>query len=333
MTLRDAQIMVGTRYRSTWSGQSAIPRLGFLLFILAVAIVGWPKLRLARESLESRIPDKEGTAQRSTTDDGLSAFVATDELPEGLESKKSLDLENTPSLIEEHLGMNGQTRDLLLLVTDNTLRMAKREMPAYWELVRKTANSTFDEIREVSNSKIKFNDFYSQPSKHRGELVSFDIVVRRVTRFEAEAGNPAGASCVYEIWGSTEQSHAWLYVFITDQLPKGFDEETLLRKKTGFAGYFFKLLAYHPGSAPPNSKPLLAPLLIGRLQDIELSSKATESNPAWWTSWGMIATLSLAAVFITTCVYLNTEQKKRLRFKERKRLEDLDPALLDSDRQ
>ena len=321
--------MVGTRYRSTWSGQSAIPRLGFLLFILALAIVVWPRLRLARVGIESSIPDKEGTAGLSTIDGGLSTLVVTDELPEGIDSKKSLDLETTPNLLEEDLAIDGQTRDLLSLVTDNTLRMAKREMPAYWELVRKTANSSFNELREVSNSRIRFNDFYSQPAKHRGELVSLDIVVRRVTRFEAEAGNSAGVNGVYEIWGSTEQSHAWLYVFITDKLPEGFTEETLLRKKAGFAGYFLKLLAYHPGSAPPNTKPLLAPLLIGRFQDIEQATPSIESNPPGWASWGVISVIVVVTLYFTVRVFLNAEQKNRRRRDHRKSL-DFDPTLYES---
>ena len=164
--------MASPRFRSTWNGHSAIPRLGFLLFILALAIVGWPKLRLAREGAEPRIPETKGTSQLNSTEDGLSTLVTADEIPEGLDAEKHLDLEKTASMPEEHLAIDAQTRDLLSLVTDNSLRMAKREMPAYWELVRKTANSSFNELREEANSRTKFNDFYREPAKHRGEFLS-----------------------------------------------------------------------------------------------------------------------------------------------------------------
>ena len=324
--------MVGTRYRSTWSGQSAIPRLGFLLFILALAIVGLPKLRFIQDGAVPGIPTIETDPRPDPAHEVLSTVVSLDDPMDGLDLEKNGDLEKAASELKEDLALDGQTRDLLSLMKDSTLRMSRREMPAYWELVRKTANSSFNELREVSNSKTNFNDFYSNPAKHRGELVSLDIVVRRVTRIEAEAGNSAGASSIYEIWGSTEQSHAWLYVFITDKLPNGFNEETLLRKKTAFAGYFLKLLAYHPGSASPNANPLLSPLMVGRFKDIQQAKPTLESRPPWWASLGVIAIIVLATVFITVRVFLNAEQKKRRMRDHRKGLEDVDPTWFDLDR-
>ncbi len=324
--------MESPRFRSSWKSQSAVPRLGFLLFILALAIVGWPKLRLAKEAMEARIPDREQTPRLSSAEVRLSIPLTEEEFPEGLDFEKNHELENGTSVHENDLALNGQTKDLLSLVTDNSLRMAKREMPAYWELVRKTANSSFNQLREEANSSTKFNDFYSEPAKHRGELVSLDIIVRRVTRFDAEAGNSAGVNSVYEIWGSTEQSHAWLYVFITNALPKGFDEETLLRKKTEFAGYFLKLLAYHPGSAPPNAKPLLAPLLVGRFNDVPQTTQTSTSNTPEWPSWAMITIIVVTAVFFTVRVFLNAEQKKRRSRDHGNALKNVDPTWFESDR-
>ena len=324
--------MVRTRYRSTWNSQSTIPRLGFLLFILAVAIVGLPKLRPTQEGVEPSIPIIEGTPRLSHTDGVESTVVTADDLLDEPDFEKNSDSEKTGSMREEDLAIDGQTRDLLSLVTDNSLRMAKREMPAYWELVRKSSNSTFIELSEVSNAKTKFNDFYSEPAKHRGELVALDIVVRRVTKMEAEAGNSAGITSLYEIWGSTEQSNAWLYVLITNTLPKGFDEVTLLRKKTAFAGYFLKLLAYQPGSAPPNAKPLLAPLLIGRFDDIQQATPITKSNSPKWASWGVPTFIVLVGVFFTVRVFLNAEQKRKRRRDHQKSLSNLDPTWLESER-
>ena len=303
--------MVGTRYRSTWNSQSAIPRLGFLLFILALAIVGWPKLRSMRDGVEPSIPAIERSPQLNHTDGVESTVVTADE-------------------VLEDLAIDGQTRDLLSVVTDNSLRMAKREMPAYWELVRKTANSSFNELYEVSNSRTKFNDFYSEPAKHRGELVTLDIVVRRVTKFDAESGNSAGIKSVYEIWGSTDQSQAWLYVFITNALPEGFDEETLLRKKASFAGYFLKLLAYQPGSASPNAKPLLAPLLVGRFKDIPQATPITKSDPPWWSTWEVTSIIVLLTVFFTARVLLGAKQKRQRRRDHQKSLSSVDPTWLES---
>jgi hypothetical protein len=137
------------------------------------------------------------------------------------------------------------------------------------------------------------------------------MVVRRVTRYDAEPGNKANVNGVYEIWGSTDQSHAWLYVFITDSLPDGFNEETILKKRTQFAGYFLKLLAYQPGNASPNAKPLLAPMLIGRLKaDTKAAAVAINETP-WWATWGLSSFIVLAATFLTLRVLLSSGRARK----------------------
>ncbi len=326
--------MVGVRKRSSRSIRSTIPRIGFLLLILALAIVVWPKFQQTQFGERSDSSELRASRNENSVNGDLSTSVTAGIRIDSLDSEQKRERENTTSSFDGDLAIDEQTKDLLSLVTDSTLRISKREMPAYWELVRKTAKPSFSEIYRSANSKTKFNDFYSQPSVHRGELVSLDIVVRRVTRFDAEDRNPAGVKSVYEIWGATNQAHAWLYVFITDRLPEGVDEKTLLQKKVSFAGYFLKLLAYHPGAAPPNSKPLLAPLLIGRLQyNNPLSSPAIEDNQTWWKQWGTIATILLAAGFVAGRVYLNAKQVKRRRSDKQKLTSDFHSSSIEIDRE
>ena len=324
--------MVGRRSRSAWKTQLVIPRLGFLLFILALAIVGMPKLRLALQGLNAKAPSVEGASRFDPIDGDLSLVASSDDLADRQEPVKTDGSETVAIAPAQDPTLDGQTIDLLSLVSDNTLRMAKREMPAYWELVRRASISTFNELNELANSKTKFNDFYREPAKHRGELVSLELVVRRVTRFDAEVGNAAGVRSVYEIWGSTDQSHAWLYVFITDKLPAGFDEESLLRKKANFAGYFLKLLAYHPGSAPPNAKPLLAPLLVGRFNDIPQTAQSVNNDFSGWASWLLTAAVVLMTVFFIVRVFRNAEQTKRSKLERRNEIKELDPAWFESNR-
>jgi TRAP-type C4-dicarboxylate transport system permease small subunit len=324
--------MVGRRHRSAWNTQLVIPRLGFLLFILALAIVGLPRLRLTLQGLNPKNPTLAEASPPDQTDGDVSLVDSSDDLVNRNDLEKVDPSEAVAIATTLDPTLDSQTLDLLSLVSDSTLRMAKREMPAYWELVRRASNSTFNELRELATSKTKFNDFYREPSKHRGELVSLALVVRRVTRYDAEAGNAAGVSSVYEIWGSTDQSHAWLYVFITDKLPEGFDEQTLLRKKADFAGYFLKLLAYHPGSAPPNSKPLLAPLLVGRFNDIPQTAQSVNGDVNGWSSWVLTAAIVLMAVFFIVRVFRNAEQKNRRKLEIRNDLKELDPAWFESDR-
>jgi hypothetical protein len=252
------------RSRPNWRNPSAFPRLGFLLFILAIAIVAWPKIKsmqLADAPIVT-IPEESGAADSNL---GESMETQSHQIASNLdELTPSENSEPTNSEDSKNLILDEQTKSLLSLVSDNALRMAKLEMPAYWELVKRSVNSSYETMRSASKSGYKFNDFYSHPASHRGELVELEITVRRVTRYPSETNNPAGVGGVYEVWGSTEQSHAWLYVLVTAELPSGFSEESMLKRKAKFVGYFMKILAYQPGNAFPNAKPLAAPMFIGR---------------------------------------------------------------------
>ena len=206
--------MPRSRNRSRDHSLSAMPRLGFLLFILALAIVIWPKLRPSPTMPASSETHSETTPQVEVLNVSQAATVSEQSQSE---SQSELNSPSTPSQpksgqsttipdSDELIIADGQTRDLLSLVADNTIRMTKREMPAYWELVRRSAKATFPTLRETANTKIKFRDLYNRPSKHRGELVGLDVTIRRVIRYDAEAGNAAGVKNVYEIWGSTDES-------------------------------------------------------------------------------------------------------------------------------
>ena len=294
---------------------ASLPKMGFLLFILAVTVTVLPKLRTALEGRLISVPSDDGQ-QGQSDDEGINSISlsqdsqTSEQDPASQSEIPKVTIEPNASL-QEDLALDEQTRDLISIVADNSLRMSKREMPAYWELVRKTSRTSFQKLRESANAKIKFNELYGNPAKHRGELIAVDMVVRRVTRYDAEPGNKANVDGVYEIWGSTDQSHAWLYVFITDSLPDGFNEETILKKRTQFAGYFLKLLAYQPGSASPNAKPLLAPMLIGRLKaDPKATAVATNDTP-WWATWGLSSFIVVAAAFLTLRVFLSASRPKK----------------------
>ena len=285
------------RHRTPWSGNSSLPKMGFLLFILALAITVLPRLRPALEARFPSVPHSDERQSQNGTQ-GIDSISISAEHPKQPKQPKQPEQ-------SEDIALDGQMRDLLSLAVDNSLRMSKSEMPAYWELIRKTTRASFQKLRESANTKIKFNDLYGNPAQHRGELVALDMVVRRVTRYDVVPENTAGANGVYEIWGSTDQSHAWLYVFITEALPEGFNEESILKKRMQFAGYFLKLLAYQPGNASPNANPLLAPMLIGRVDAVQQTTPISTNSPPWWTTWGLSSLIILTAAFLTLRVFLS----------------------------
>ncbi len=316
MSFVESFFMPAVRFISPSKTLSSTPRLGFLLFILALAIVIWPRLRSAQE-IDTKINSSRLESNLAhLKDEAGSPMISSDKTaqePESIGSITQGDVKSSANESDDNLAIDGQTRDLLSIVIDNTLRMSKREMPAYWALVRKSSIATFQRLREQATTKLKFNDFYTEPSKHRGELVALDVTIRRVTRYEVELGSSAGVNSVYEIWGSTEQSQSWLYVFITDTLPDGFTEVTFLRKRVEFAGYFMKLLAYQPGGATPSAKPLLAPLLIGRFDNVQPTDPVSKSASYGLATWGPSLGIATLTVYFSFRVFWTADRKGRKR--------------------
>jgi hypothetical protein len=167
-----------------------------------------------------------------------------------------------------------ELKEWLTVVSDNTLEMHKREMPAYWRLISLAKAETFSSMTERARKSPAFSEFFLAAPEHRGELVSLDVNVRRVLKYPVNEGNPAKVQNLYEIWGWTNQAKSWLYVFVTPELPEGSNESTLVNRTVTFTGYFFKLQGYHSGMARQNNQPLVAPLLIGKLAP----HKASESS-------------------------------------------------------
>ncbi len=171
-----------------------------------------------------------------------------------------------------------ELKEWLTVVSDNTLEMHKREMPAYWRLVSMVKGETYASMTERARKSPAFSEFYLAPLKHRGDLVSLDVNIRRVLKYPVNEGNPAKVQNLYEIWGWTNQAKSWLYVFVTPELPEGSNESTLVNRTATFTGYFFKLQGYHSGMARQNNQPLVAPLLIGKLAPHK-ASESTKPKP------------------------------------------------------
>ncbi len=121
--------------------------------------------------------------------------------------------------------------DLLSLVSDNSFRIHKREMPAYWELIRIANEKPMEELLAEARSNPRFHDFYTAPSKHRGELIQLALHVKRVIPYPVEVENRAGVKQLYELWGWTDEAKAWLYCCITSELPRGFHDQAMCPRK------------------------------------------------------------------------------------------------------
>ncbi len=150
-------------------------------------------------------------------------------------------------------------------VTDGSLGVQREEMFAYWRLFTWIEHQSMETLQRRAASDVTYNDLMMSPDKYRGRLVRLDLNVRRVLSCDPPEDGPAEIKKVYEIWGLTDDSKAWLYDVLTAHLPEGMPVGPDVEDRATFVGYFLKLQGYHEGVGNPRAAPLRAPLLIGRL--------------------------------------------------------------------
>jgi hypothetical protein len=174
-------------------------------------------------------------------------------------------------------------------VSDRTLGIRPEEMGVYWRMFAWTKSQTFAEMSRRAKSRGRqptFSDFVMSPDVQRGVLVSLKLNVRRVLEVDAPA-NAYGIEKVYELWGWTEDSQAWLYCMLTAELPPDMPIGMRVEETVRVTGYFFKLQGYLEIGAGPRDKPLAAPLLIGRVdwKGTSAGNKQTARRDWSWLWW------------------------------------------------
>ena len=180
------------------------------------------------------------------------------------------------------------------VLSDRTLELQPEEMPIYWRQFFWTQNQTFEQMEKRANRKVVLNQFMQRPAEQRGKLVRLDMYVKRVLEYDAPA-NSAGIEKIYEIWGRTNESGAWLYCIVTSELPPQMPIGPSVNEKATVVGYFLKLQGYHAAGAGPKDKALAAPLLVGRVQwkpSAKPEIKTDAEFFGWWW-WLIIAAAAL----------------------------------------
>lgn len=180
------------------------------------------------------------------------------------------------------------------VLSDRTLELQPEEMPIYWRQFFWTQNQTFEQMEKRANRKVVLNQFMQRPSEQRGKLVRLDMYVKRVLEYDAPV-NSAGIEKIYEIWGRTNESGAWLYCVVTAELPPQMPIGPSVNEKATVVGYFLKLQGYHAAGAGPKDKALAAPLLVGRVQwkpSTKPEIKTDAEFFGWWW-WLIIAAAAL----------------------------------------
>lgn len=209
-----------------------------------------------------------------------------------------------PSAAEDELALDQEPeeqeafKEEAEVLLDRRLEVEGIEMVPYWRVVRWAIASSFENLQKRASRSYLFNDFVRKPNKMRGQLVRLRLNVRRVLQCERPPSQPKDIPQLYEIWGATDQSQAWLYCIITPELPPGLPVGPSVHEEVVFTGFFLKLQGYQPGNAKPNDSPLFAPLLIGKLQMAQpLPPAQADTSNWWWLAVGGLAVAGFAAIW------------------------------------
>jgi len=282
-------------------------RLGSMLAMLAVVFLLMTRLRDPDTVRAINALLKPGPEAR----DAPQPAPAQAPPAEAAEPEPAGPTDEDPEQIEE-------IRNEFQVVTDGTEAIQREEMIPYNRIVQWVYSQTASRMRQRARTDPEFNDFMQSPDKHRGELVELVLNARLVRR---SAGPPDYPLPLYEVWGPSPQSGSWLYAAIAVNLPEGMPVGRYVNERVRFVGYFFKLQGYQPEHAKPNDRPLVAPLLIGRMIWIKPQHDPAQA-PDWfgqwaqgvagWLLWGGL----LAAVAVTVAVAWVVGRGRRPRLRE-----------------
>ncbi len=306
-----------------------LPRMGFLLLLVAIAIVVLPRIRYFRNAIDNvpntvselDDPNESKTADKVATDSSKSESVTESKdqtVSSDQDAGRSLPFSDDPVF-----------REQLSIIVDKTLELKPYEMSAYWRLLREATDRSYEELeREAkpANTVADLSNLILHPADHRGELQRFQLMVHEVRRFESGKDKDGNPRTIYEVWGSTEFAKKWLYVMITSELPKNSTPETLAHKRADFAGYFMKLQAYHPASSKPSEKPMVSPMFLGRIN--AATAIAVPPIVSWERDllvygYGLIAILAFGGVYFIFRNWMIKRTNRLIAVRETKAL-DLD---------
>jgi hypothetical protein len=163
-------------------------------------------------------------------------------------------------------------------ILDKATSIRGYEMPAYWRVMDWVESQSLADFRARSLPQLPFQNFLQHPDKYRGRPVRVALEVRQVQSIEVDdaKGKPRE---LYELWGVPTELDGWWYVVVTPELPPGFPMGKNLGATTTVYGYFFKLQGYHQLDAKPDARPLLAPMIIGRVAPVTVIAPAAPWNP------------------------------------------------------
>jgi hypothetical protein len=149
-----------------------------------------------------------------------------------------------------------------------SLELQGYESAAYWRIISWVQAQSLEEMRERQCENTAFRELINHPNRYRGRTMRVKLLIRRASSYDVanNKDDSKKSQKLYELWGWPAENDGWLYVVVTPELPDGFPLGGNIEATAVVYGYFLKLQGYYPVNAKPDSPPLAAPLMIGRIE-------------------------------------------------------------------
>jgi hypothetical protein len=258
-------------------------------------------------------PQKQATPQEPgrTQDAGRTDFQSVQSPTDGLQIRPADAAPPPKPAAEVPLGPTdeddleaAEAREEFQAVADGTLGTQVQDMFAMRRLVQWVINQPAPLMEKRARTDVTFNDLMLSPDEYRGTLLKLDLRARIIREYD----DPKRFEVpLYEIWGKTTASGAWLYDAMVIDLPPELKGAAEVNVDLRVVGYFLKLQGYYPAKAKPGSRPERAPLLIGRV--VWLAPMAAEAPAGGWP-WGWALAGILAAMFAVRLGFFLLRRRK-----------------------
>ena len=151
--------------------------------------------------------------------------------------------------------------DLLAGIKDNTLGVRNPEQDAYNYLLAKTRAIPSSDLEKAARKNVAFAVLMLESDRFRGELVTIDGKLRRLTSLKATK-NDYGLDQLYEAWVFNADSGSNPYCIVCTSVPDGIAQGHRIEQpvRVRVTGYFFKRYGY--GTA--NNRFHVAPLILAK---------------------------------------------------------------------
>jgi hypothetical protein len=181
------------------------------------------------------------------------------------------------------------------LIQDKSYSVRPAENRAYWRTIGWVERQSIDDLKKQTFPEVSFNDLVQYPQKFRGQLIRIGLSIRKVSSREVVdlQGQPRK---LYELWGWPTDSSGWFYDVVTPDLPPGIPVGDGIEATVTAYGYFFKLQGYQPANAKPNVRPLVAPMLIGRVSPVTTVAPPAPEN------WAALIVLFIGTVIVAAAI-------------------------------